>query len=695
MKKLLILILLPLQIFATNYYVKSGGNDALDGLTDATAWGTVTKVNSFFPSLVAGDSVLFKRGDTWYGRFNVTKSGSSGNPIVIGTYGAGADPIFTGFSVVSGFTNMGGNIYESSALSNTNIPNIVTIGGDIKTMGRFPNTGYNYYSAYDANTYITDAALSGLTLTGGTVCIRKVHDILSNDPITSQSGGQIFYTNLTGYNSQSGYGYFVQNVLSLCDVQNEWYFNNTTKKLSIYSTTSPTNVQISTIDTIVYVAGYDYITFDNIHITGANVAGIAGGGPSVGQSIGVTTQNCEISYSGRNGIYISNTDSWVMNINNIHHSQNNAIYGENEGGRCVNAIVTNNIIKNIGIWQGMSYVNASTSQNISNNGVTIIGENFLIQYNIFDSLGHCAVAGYYSNDKVKNNLISNYCMYYGDAGGINFFDISGGANTETGVEVSGNILINGESMDYLGVSDGTNGVMGIYFDDKMNNVYTYDNYIFGGTRHGIYGHNVTGMVVRNNVIYDSWEASYSIRHDDHAYGIAQINNVFVSNICYQLAPTYGSGINKRPREYIYLSNAIDGKNIDSMFIKLDSNIYARPLRSAPDTTFRTVGTTTQVKTFATWKSTFASTPMGGAWDINSVEKGPSAAEVIYKYNATSSVVVVDLGLFNWIGMKNENYPGTITLQPWTAAILTKGTAIAPPDVSGSSTSGINSLTKWY
>lgn len=77
----------------------TGGNDANDGLTTATAWQTIAKVNAgtFFP----GDKILFKRGETWSGTsLLITWSGDEGNPIYFGDYGAGALPIIDGADTV-------------------------------------------------------------------------------------------------------------------------------------------------------------------------------------------------------------------------------------------------------------------------------------------------------------------------------------------------------------------------------------------------------------------------------------------------------------------------------------------------------------------------------------------------------------------------------------------------------------------
>jgi hypothetical protein len=83
----LLLILLPLLSNATNYYVSNSGNDNANGTTINTPWQNPSKISGYHFS--AGDSVLFKRGDTFYGSFTVSWPGVSGNPIIYGAYGTG------------------------------------------------------------------------------------------------------------------------------------------------------------------------------------------------------------------------------------------------------------------------------------------------------------------------------------------------------------------------------------------------------------------------------------------------------------------------------------------------------------------------------------------------------------------------------------------------------------------------------
>jgi len=70
--------------------------------------------------LQPGDRILFRRGDTFYGSLNITKSGEAGLPITIGAYGTGDKPVITGFTTVTGWANEGNGIYSASITSESN-----------------------------------------------------------------------------------------------------------------------------------------------------------------------------------------------------------------------------------------------------------------------------------------------------------------------------------------------------------------------------------------------------------------------------------------------------------------------------------------------------------------------------------------------------------------------------------------------
>ncbi len=69
------------------------GDDALDGLKPESAWRSLAKVNA--APLAPGDSVLFRRGQTWRGQLR-PQSGSAAGVITYAAFGEGAKPIFLG-----------------------------------------------------------------------------------------------------------------------------------------------------------------------------------------------------------------------------------------------------------------------------------------------------------------------------------------------------------------------------------------------------------------------------------------------------------------------------------------------------------------------------------------------------------------------------------------------------------------------
>ena len=83
------------------YFVSNTGDDSGDGLTWDTAWQTIAKVNA--SSFVPRDRISFKKGDVWRETLTVASSGGESNPITIGSYGSGDDPIIDGTDIVSDF----------------------------------------------------------------------------------------------------------------------------------------------------------------------------------------------------------------------------------------------------------------------------------------------------------------------------------------------------------------------------------------------------------------------------------------------------------------------------------------------------------------------------------------------------------------------------------------------------------------
>lgn len=84
---------------AKTYYIDAAnGNDENDGMSEEKAWKTLDKVDEL--SLKEGDKVLLKAGCTWNLEkepFEVKNAeGSKENPVIIGKYGEGDNPVING-----------------------------------------------------------------------------------------------------------------------------------------------------------------------------------------------------------------------------------------------------------------------------------------------------------------------------------------------------------------------------------------------------------------------------------------------------------------------------------------------------------------------------------------------------------------------------------------------------------------------
>lgn len=95
------------------FYVDSAsGDDVNDGQSEANAWKSLDKVNTF--TLEAGDTVKFKRASVFTGGLVLTASGSTDNPITFDAYGTGEKPVFLGSRTESGWSNLSGSIYQKT-----------------------------------------------------------------------------------------------------------------------------------------------------------------------------------------------------------------------------------------------------------------------------------------------------------------------------------------------------------------------------------------------------------------------------------------------------------------------------------------------------------------------------------------------------------------------------------------------------
>jgi len=556
-------IFLVVKCEAANYYFSSSsGKDtytATQAQNKATPWASIAQLNTYFINIKPGDSVLFKCGDTFTGTISITKSGTAALPIIIASYGAGAQPIISGFAPVTGWTSLGGNIYQGSCPGAGATVNVVTLNGVSQQIGRYPNadaanSGYLNVDSHTGDTQITSAALNTtVNWAGAQVVIRKNHWTLDAGTISSNTATVINYTDGSVYQPTNNFGFFIQNSPNTLDENGEWYYNPTTKTLMMYLTTAPTNtsVQVSASTYVVTAYGYNYITVSGLSITGANNNAF-----DVKTSNYFTIRNCTISNAGLSGInasitnYFTATNCVVKNVNNL---------GINNGNS-VGSTITGDSVSNVGMRAGMGQ-----NQNGTYEGIMINGKRGTVSNNVLSAIGYIGIDFRGDTITLQNNYITNFEAVKDDGGAIYTYAANVDSNTNHyALNVLNNVIANSQ-----GAPNGTTGAVvgnasGIYLDDNTTGVTISGNSISACTT-GVFFHHARNIVMTGNTIFNNTIAQIFLQHNETNFALK--NNIISNNIIYS---EYKTQYN------VYLSTIALANDI-TRFATLSNNYYSPTL----------------------------------------------------------------------------------------------------------------------
>jgi hypothetical protein len=672
---LLLLIMLVAnseRVTATNYYFSTTDGDdsrtSAQAQSAATPWKTLSKLNSIFSSLQPGDAVLFKRGDIFYGRININKAGAVGNPITIGAYGTGENPVITGFSSVTAWVSYSPNIWESvNAVSTLSTLNMVVINNTNIPMGRYPNTGYLTYTSPTTTTKTVAALNSAVTnWTGARAVMRLYHWITDNNVITAQSGSVITHTttpNPTSYTGISGYGLFIENDTRTLDQQNEWYYDPTTKKLRVFSITVP-NVRVTTIDTLVTMpSNRGNITIENIKFTGSNKNTFV-----IKSCPNVTIQNCQFDFAGQDCIWGGQnggspfSDNFKFLNNTINHTNNNAIILREE---FTSALIQNNTINNTALQPGMG--KGGDGQMMA---IRVQANGTIIEKNTIDSTGYIPIYFLGNNVQIRYNFITEFNRTKMDGGGI--YTWLGPGTPNTGCRIHHNIILNSYPS-----TDGTNQPFGlshgIYMDANTANIQIDSNTVANLSYSGLYLY--SGASTNNifgNTFYNCG-VTQELHSNQFTFGKQTLNNTITNNIFFSKAST---------QKVLKVTTRDALSAYTSSMGTFTNNYYARPIDDATATTtffmISNNNSTFNDMGLATWKSTTGN-------DVGS-QKSPISVSTVndirFEYNETASNKVVSLGA-NYIDVRGVSYNGSITLAPYSSAVLiyTSGVVANQPPVA--------------
>jgi parallel beta-helix repeat protein len=494
---ILVCLLAVQQVSARNYYLSSAGNDTRNtGVSTASPWKSIEKLNGQISVLSPGDSVFFRRGNIFKGSININSSGRAGSPVYFGAWGKGSKPVISGLERISGWKNVSRHIWEAVCQAcGTEFTNFI-VNGKRQPMGRWPNAsapnrGYLKVKwASGNNRLISPDIPDPGRWQDADLVIRTNRWVLERLPILSSKRDTIT-TSPTSYDIDKEFGFFISNHPLTLDRQGEWFFDKHTKKILLFSKTDPSKLmtEAAVEKALVRIEKQQFITIENLVFKGALHYAVSATGAG-----DIEIRNTEAVISGIDAIFFDHCNHTLFEKNKVGFANSSGLMFAN----CRNTLIRNNDVGNIGLVPGMG--SGGSSYNYS--GIAIYGASNLLENNRIDSVGYHGLRFDGDSMTVRNNVISNFCMVKDDGGGIYTWG-EGNSTPEARRSIIGNVVFNG-----IGAAHGTDDTLrvsaeGIYVDDKCNNVDVIGNTIFKCGNVGIFIHNSSHVSIRDNVSYDN------------------------------------------------------------------------------------------------------------------------------------------------------------------------------------------------
>ncbi len=522
----------------TTYYVAAIGSDINNGQSPNTPFQSLAQVSRL--TLQPGDSIRFRRGDTFRGSLVIRQSGLIGRPIVIDGYGTGSKPVLAGSVPVTNWVNVGGNIWQAACSACGDRVTGVYRNETALPIGRYPNPdapnrGVLTVQSHTGSTQLTSQQPLLTDWTGGEVVAQATQWIIDRAPIIRQSDNTLTLNNPSTYSLADSRWYFIQNHPATLDQAGEWYYNPATKTIRLYDAEGNPNTQ--TLTATVYGRGVDlsnrsFITLRNLHITQTLTESFYAANAS-----NVTLTNNDFINSGEDGVTFTGSGSSILVENNrIQTINNNGFWIEGYS----NVTLRGNTIRGIGAVAGRGKGGDGQYNGLH----SLSNQTTLIENNVVDSVGYNGISlSYSSNTTLQRNRVSNFCLVKSDGGGIYLWNRNKRPITNT--HLISNIVYNG-----IGTPDGTSGLLvganGIFLDECLENVELTNNSVFDCHGYGIYLHAVSGITVTGNTSINNSFSQFTL-YDNGGYCQIRSNiirqNVFLTSTPSDFVAVYASYTN--------------------------------------------------------------------------------------------------------------------------------------------------------
>ncbi|TAH08993.1 MAG: right-handed parallel beta-helix repeat-containing protein [Sphingobacteriia bacterium] len=498
-----ILLLFSQPVFSTNYYLSAAGNDINSGTTIKSAWKTIARLNR--QKLQPGDSVLFKKGDAFFGELVCNASGTKENSIVYSSYGNGLMPILRGATTTNMFRLFKNDIYMADINESVKA---VFMNNQLQMLARFPNTGFRIMEGGIGNAvsfYDSSLTQPNQFWNGANIRFRTFDWEMRTSIVKNFNNHQILIedssTNILG----KGWGYYFDNKFEALDTSGEWFYSNTDKKLYLCATAKKikeATIQLVQLKTGITVAeSISYVQIIGIQVEKYFERGIY----LAGNNKGIILQNNRVESIDHTGIFVNRVSSNCSIINNsIQHINGRGIFALEPN----HLSIEQNTIQNIGtiLGYGVSGVNGMIGITIANTEAiksenTYIANNNSIRNNTVRNTGYVGIRMDGAFSTMEYNIVDNVMNQLSDGAAIYCWSRSKYYTHDNTIKKN---IISNISGSNFGTPSGPNpAANGIYIDNGCYNILVDSNLIYNVSASGIHVNSEAfDNLISNNTLFN-------------------------------------------------------------------------------------------------------------------------------------------------------------------------------------------------
>ncbi len=581
------LLLVCTSIFShgTTYYISHNGSDSNSGTSQSSPWRNISRLSQVMYGYQPGDQILFERGGIYHGQIEIPNSGTSSQPIVVGAYGSGENPIISGGVPVLNWVQHSGNIWRA-ALSTA--PKYVLVNNEPMTLARYPNTGF-IHSEEGSNSHVRNSSLNQGSghWTGATLHIRTTNWCYETATITgSSSNGTLYFNSMYSNIGNHDWGFFLSNKLSQLDMAGEWYHDAATGQLYLWAPNNA-NPNTLTVHASIYAKGViahwqrSHIKVENLTIQGHTSAAIGTEG-----AYNVTVQNCVLRHC-YNGIFSSGGNNVYkdLTIENTYATGLNILDS--------NTLIEDNVLSDIAVHAGMG------EDLWGHMGINATGAGTIVRGNRLTNIGYIGIS-IKNNVLCEKNVVSNATSILNDGAGIAFDHCDG-------VIVRDNIVKDlVGSLESVATSHSVYYPVcfGIYFGNTtIKNTIVQRNTVTRCNGAGIHvDHTMvaTGNQIKDNVVFNnnvqlsvSDFSNYNGPGATPPYYVPNFNTVYSGNILYSV---------KEEQLCMRFYEVNSSQHVD--FGTFTNNKYYNPYQELSIMIRNSMGAGTKYFTLERWQSTY-------------------------------------------------------------------------------------------